>query len=89
MLYKLNDFTPSFSADKDVKKAFCSSNHCTNVTLKVNDILISDVTVRAELFNLYFAAQCTPIDNSSKLPVFKYKNEHCLNSFEINEEDIY
>ena len=36
-----------------------------------------------------FAAQCTPIYNSINLPVFKYKTEHRLNYFEVNEEDIY
>ena len=56
--------------------------------LKVNVILTSDFKVRAILFNPYFTAQCTPTNNLSKLPVFKYKTEHCLNSFEINEEDI-
>lgn len=38
--------------------------------LKVTDILLSDFTVETEFYNLYFAAQCTPIDNSSK---FKFK----------------
>ena len=45
--------------------------------LKVTDILISDFTVETEFYNLCFAAQCTPIDNSSK---FKFK---------IYEENIY
>ena len=35
---------------------------------------------KAELFNS---------DNPSALPVFKYKTEYRLNSFEINEENIY
>ena len=56
--------------------------------IKVNDILISGFRVKAGLFSSCFAAQCTPIDNRSKLPVFKYKTKHWVNSFEINEEDI-
>ena len=41
----------------------------------VNRELVSDFEKKADLFNNYFACQCTPIKNSSKLPNFSYKTE--------------
>ena len=38
--------------------------------LSFNGPLISDFKQKANLFNSYFSSQCTPIDTSSKLPVF-------------------
>ena len=52
-------------------------------SLKGNDNLKSDFTVKAELCNSYFATHCTLIDNSCKLPVFKCNGKHRLNSFEL------
>ena len=40
------------------------------------------------MFNNYFASQCTPIKNGSKLPNFNYKTEKILTSFDINDDDI-
>ena len=54
-----------------------------------NGTLISDFKQKANLFNSYFYSQCTPIDTSSKLPVFAYKTENRLDSVDIKEEDIY
>ena len=54
-----------------------------------NGTLISDFKQKANLFNSYFSSQCTPIDTSSKLPVFAYKTENRLDSVDITEEDIY
>ena len=39
----------------------------------VNGELVSDFEQKANLFNNYFASQCTPIKNGSKLPKFSYK----------------
>ena len=36
---------------------------------------ISDFKQKANLFNSYFSSQCTPINTSSKLPVFADKME--------------
>ena len=37
--------------------------------------LVSDFKIKFELFNSYFAAQCTPVKNASTLPKFKYRND--------------
>ena len=42
-----------------------------------------------ELFNSHFAVQCTPVKNASILPKFKYRTDKRLNSFTINENDIF
>ena len=54
----------------------------------VNVELISDFKQKANLFNNYFASQCTPIKNGSKLPNFNYKNDKILTSFDIKDDDI-
>ena len=38
--------------------------------------------------NNYFASQCTPIKNGSKLPNFSYKTEKILTSFDTKDDDI-
>ena len=53
-----------------------------------NGELVSDFEQKANLFNNYFASQCTPIKNSSKLPNFSYKTEKILTSFDIKDDDI-
>ena len=40
------------------------------------------------MFNNYFASQCTPIKNGSKLPNFSYKTEKILISFYIKDDDL-
>ena len=40
------------------------------------------------MFNNYFASQCTPIKNSSKLPIFSYKTEIIVTSFDIKDDDV-
>ena len=40
------------------------------------------------MFNNYFASQCNPIKNGSKLPKVSYKTEKVLTSFDIKDDDI-
>ena len=40
------------------------------------------------MFNNYFASQCTPIKNGSKLPNFSYKTKKILTLFDIKDDDI-
>ena len=54
----------------------------------VNDELVSHFKQKANLFNIYFASQCTPIKNGSKIPNFSYKTEKILISFDIKDDDI-
>ena len=56
--------------------------------LLVNGELVTDFKQKANLFNNYFASQCTPIKNGSKLPNFSYKTEKLLTSFDIKDDDI-
>ena len=51
--------------------------------------LVSGFKIKTELFNSHFAAQCTPVKNASALPKFKYRTDKRLNSFTINENDIF
>ena len=46
--------------------------------LIVNDFVVSDFTTKVNLFNYFFAPQCSPVVNSSTLPitfVTKHRNE--------------
>ena len=51
--------------------------------------LVSGFKIKTELFNSYFAAQCTPVKNASALPKFKYRTDKRLNSFTISENDYF
>ena len=51
--------------------------------------LVFDFKIKSELFNSHFAAQCTPVKNASTLPKFKYTTDKRLNSFTIDENDIF
>ena len=51
--------------------------------------LVSDFKIKSELFNSHFAAQCTPVKNASTFTKFKYRTDKRLNSFTINENDIF
>ena len=44
---------------------------------------------KAELFNLHFAPQCTPINNSSVYPRLEYIINERLASVKIKKVDIY
>ena len=41
------------------------------------------------LFNRHFAEQCTLVQNTSTLPVFNFKTNNRLKSFDINENDLH
>ena len=54
-----------------------------------NNALATDFKKKAELFNSYFANQCTLINNNSTLPVnIQYLTGKCLSSFYFSEDDI-
>ena len=50
--------------------------------------VISDFKEKANLFNSFFASQCTPVSNSSVLPDISFHTNARLNSFSITEKDI-
>ena len=51
--------------------------------------LVSDFKINSELFNSDFSGQCAPVRNASTLPELKYRTDKRLNSFTINENDIF
>ena len=56
--------------------------------LFVKDNFVSDFSLKANLFNDFYASICTPIQNSSVLPPLKYRTNKKLNSFSVIEKDI-
>ena len=55
--------------------------------LMVNDFAVSDFTIKANLFNNFFASQCSPAVESSALPDFRYKTQKRISDIEIKEDD--
>ena len=47
------------------------------------------MTIKYELFNSHFPAQCTPVKYASTLSKFKYTTDKRLTSFTTNENDIF
>ena len=58
--------------------------------LLVNDELLSEFEVKANIFNKYFASQCTTINNNSVLPsTLNHLTDDKLSSFNISSEVIF
>ena len=55
----------------------------------LNGTLMSDFKQNTGLFNSFFTSQCTPINTSSKLPVFAYETKSRLDFVGIKEVNIY
>ena len=51
--------------------------------------VISGFKEKANLFNSFFACQCTPVSNSSVLFGISFHTNARLNSFSITEKDIF
>ena len=56
--------------------------------LLVNDEMISNFSKNTELFNKFFASQCTRLSNTSTLPPLTIRTDKRLSSLKINEDDI-
>ena len=57
--------------------------------LLVNNKIVSDFTKKANLFNDFFATQCTPLTNSSVLSsTISFKTRSRLNTISFGKEDI-
>ena len=66
---KLNDPMTTIKAYWTILKTFYNGKKIPIVPpLLINDKLISDFEVKANHFNNFFASQCTPFNNSSKIP---------------------
>ena len=54
-----------------------------------NDNFITDIREKSELFNTFFAQQCSLIENSSSLTIYiSPKTDKCLSTIYFSEEDI-
>ena len=54
----------------------------------VNYFVVWERATKANLFNNFFASQCSPVVNSSTLPNFSCKTQKQISDFEIKEDDI-
>ena len=55
----------------------------------VNDKFVTDMKTKGEIFNKFFAEQCTPLKNDSKLPSNQiYLTQSRLVSLNFNEDEI-
>ena len=70
---KLNDPNTSAKTYWSILKSYYKDNRVPLIPpLLVNNKIVSDFTEKANLFNDFFASQCTPISNSSILPSRKF-----------------
>ena len=58
-------------------------------SLLVSGEIISIFSQKASIFNILFASQCTPLQNSSSLPTFYLRRDEALSSLNINSDDIF
>ena len=57
--------------------------------LLVDNNFVTDIQTKANIFNKFFAQQCTSLENSSVLPVNqKFLTQSRLNSIDINENEV-
>ena len=57
--------------------------------LLINNKILSGFTEKVNLFNDFFATQCTPLPNSSVLPsAISFKTQSRLSSISFEKEDI-
>ena len=55
----------------------------------VDDEFVTDMKTKADIFNKFFAEQCTPLKNDSKLPSNQiYLTQSRLVSLNFNEDEI-
>ena len=57
-------------------------------TLIENDVFVVDAAEKAELFNKYFADQCTPISTASILPDMNTRTDASLSDINFELENI-
>ena len=49
---------------------------------------ITNIVEKANLFNNFFASQCTPLENTSKFPPLLMKTDKRLNTISFKDSDI-
>ena len=73
-----------------VLKTFCNEKKIPLIPpLLVDNNFVTDIQTKANIFNKFFAQQCTPLENSSVLPVNqKFLTQSRLTSININENEV-
>ena len=56
--------------------------------LLVNEDVVTILSAKADLFNKFFADQCTPLNNLNKLPSLYLRTDKKLCNLSINKNDI-
>ena len=57
--------------------------------LLVNDKFVTDIQMKANIFNKFFADQCTPLKNNSSFPVNQiFLTQSRLTSLDFNEDEL-
>ena len=87
---KLNNPNASAKTYWSILKSFYNDTKVPLIPpLLVNNKIASDFTKKANLFNDFFATQCTTLTNSSVLPsTTSFKTQSRLNSISFEKEDI-
>ena len=87
---KLNSIQKSSKAYWSLLKSFINNKKISIIPpILHNNALVTDFKKKAELFNYYFANQCTLINSNSTLPVnVQYLTDKRLPSFDLSEDDI-
>ena len=87
---KLNDPKTSAKTYCSTLKSFYNDSKIPLISpLLVNNKTVSDFTEKANIFNDFFATQCTPLSNNSVLPsAISFKTQSRLFSINFEKEDI-
>ena len=90
MANKLNSIQKSSNACCSLLKSFLNNKKISIIPpILHNNALATDFKKKAELFNSYFANQCSLINSNSTLPVnVQYLTDKRLSSFDFSEDDI-
>ena len=90
MANKLNNIQKSSKAYWSISKSFLNNKKIPIIPpILHNNALVTDFKKKAELFNSYFANQCTLINSNGTLPVnVQYLTDKRLSSFDFSEDDI-
>ena len=69
---------------------FCNNKKIPQIPrLLEDDKFVTDMKTKADIFNKFFAEQCTPLKNDSKLPSNQiYLTQSRLGSLNFNEDEI-
>ena len=87
---KLSSIQKSSKAYWSLLKSFLNNKKTPIIPpILHNNAFVTDFKKKAELFNSYFANQCTLINSNKALPVnVQYLTDKRLSSFDFSEDDI-